>query len=84
MTTEDKLTGAKPSKTIDSVAIRFAGDSGDGMQLTGTKFTDETALARLDGHSSARRVLCSDTPASPLLLQMCVIDTPRADEEKNF
>ena len=48
MTTEDKLTGAKPSKTIDSVAIRFAGDSGDGMQLTGTKFTDETALARND------------------------------------
>jgi 2-oxoglutarate ferredoxin oxidoreductase subunit alpha len=40
-----------PSKTIlkiDDVAIRFAGDSGDGMQLTGTKFTDETALAGND------------------------------------
>jgi 2-oxoglutarate ferredoxin oxidoreductase subunit alpha len=33
---------------VDSVAIRFAGDSGDGMQLTGTKFTDETALAGND------------------------------------
>ncbi|MDE0886345.1 MAG: 2-oxoacid:acceptor oxidoreductase subunit alpha [Myxococcota bacterium] len=33
---------------IDDVAIRFAGDSGDGMQLTGTKFTDETALAGND------------------------------------
>lgn len=30
------------------VAIRFCGDSGDGMQLTGTKFADETALAGND------------------------------------
>ncbi len=30
------------------VSIRFCGDSGDGMQLTGTKFTDETALAGND------------------------------------
>jgi 2-oxoglutarate ferredoxin oxidoreductase subunit alpha len=29
---------------IDRVAIRFSGDSGDGMQLTGTKFTETTAL----------------------------------------
>ncbi len=28
----------------DSVVIRFAGDSGDGMQLTGSQFTIETAL----------------------------------------
>ncbi|MHA7837967.1 MAG: 2-oxoacid:acceptor oxidoreductase subunit alpha [bacterium] len=38
----------KPSEQVESVAIRFAGDSGDGMQLTGTKFTDETALAGND------------------------------------
>lgn len=38
----------KPSQQVESVAIRFAGDSGDGMQLTGTKFTDETALAGND------------------------------------
>lgn len=30
------------------VSIRFCGDSGDGMQLTGAKFTDETALAGND------------------------------------
>jgi 2-oxoglutarate ferredoxin oxidoreductase subunit alpha len=30
--------------SIDSVVIRFAGDSGDGMQLTGTQFTNATAL----------------------------------------
>ena len=28
---------------IDSVVIRFAGDSGDGMQLTGTQFTNTAA-----------------------------------------
>lgn len=38
----------KPTEQLESVAIRFAGDSGDGMQLTGTKFTDETALAGND------------------------------------
>jgi 2-oxoglutarate/2-oxoacid ferredoxin oxidoreductase subunit alpha len=30
------------------VVIRFAGDSGDGMQLTGTQFTTESALAGND------------------------------------
>lgn len=29
---------------LESVAIRFVGDSGDGMQLTGTQFTDTAAL----------------------------------------
>ena len=32
----------------DSVVIRFAGDSGDGMQVTGGRFTVETALAGND------------------------------------
>src|SRR5690348_41141 len=32
----------------DSVVIRFAGDSGDGMQVTGSRFTVETALAGND------------------------------------
>src|SRR5712692_1260735 len=35
-------------ETRDSVVIRFAGDSGDGMQVTGTQFTLETALAGSD------------------------------------
>ncbi len=30
--------------TLESVVIRFAGDSGDGMQLTGTQFTNAAAL----------------------------------------
>lgn len=29
---------------LDEVTVRFAGDSGDGMQLTGMQFTDTTAL----------------------------------------
>src|SRR5919199_1778029 len=35
---------AKPVETLDRVVIRFAGDSGDGMQLTGGRFTSETAV----------------------------------------
>ena len=31
-------------RELESVVIRFAGDSGDGMQLTGTQFTNATAL----------------------------------------
>ncbi|HHB77801.1 MAG TPA: 2-oxoacid:acceptor oxidoreductase subunit alpha [Saprospiraceae bacterium] len=34
----------KSSSELDSVVIRFAGDSGDGMQLTGTQFADTSAL----------------------------------------
>ncbi|MEU0957182.1 hypothetical protein ABZ353_33370, partial [Streptomyces niveus] len=30
-------------RRLDRVVIRFAGDSGDGMQLTGDRFTSETA-----------------------------------------
>jgi len=32
----------------ESVVVRFAGDSGDGMQLTGGQFTLSTALAGND------------------------------------
>ncbi len=42
---------AAQSKSVqerESVVIRFAGDSGDGMQLTGMQFTTESALAGND------------------------------------
>jgi 2-oxoglutarate/2-oxoacid ferredoxin oxidoreductase subunit alpha len=39
---------ARPIEEIESVVIRFCGDSGDGMQLTGTEFTKAAALARND------------------------------------
>jgi 2-oxoglutarate ferredoxin oxidoreductase subunit alpha len=35
---------AKTVERISQVIIRFAGDSGDGMQLTGARFTSETAV----------------------------------------
>ncbi|MEV7871746.1 hypothetical protein AB0P17_37870, partial [Streptomyces sp. NPDC088124] len=33
----------KAIRRLERVIIRFAGDSGDGMQLTGDRFTSETA-----------------------------------------
>src|SRR3989441_10672678 len=38
----------KRVETRDTVVIRFAGDSGDGMQVTGMQFTTESALAGND------------------------------------
>jgi 2-oxoglutarate/2-oxoacid ferredoxin oxidoreductase subunit alpha len=37
------MTTTKQVQRLDRVVIRFAGDSGDGMQLTGDRFTSETA-----------------------------------------
>jgi 2-oxoglutarate ferredoxin oxidoreductase subunit alpha len=34
--------------TLQDVVIKFAGDSGDGMQLTGQQFTNNTALLGID------------------------------------
>src|ERR1043165_4745675 len=38
---QDRMS--KIVEKLDRVVIRFAGDSGDGMQLTGDRFTSETA-----------------------------------------
>src|SRR5579862_2858513 len=46
------MTVANPSlqhprhrtEELDAVTIRFAGDSGDGMQLAGTQFTNSSAI----------------------------------------
>jgi len=35
-------------EVLQDVVIKFAGDSGDGMQLTGTQFTNNTALLGID------------------------------------
>ncbi|MFP6563943.1 MAG: 2-oxoacid:acceptor oxidoreductase subunit alpha [Myxococcota bacterium] len=43
-----EILPAKPISIASHVAIRFAGDSGDGMQITGTKFTEASALAGND------------------------------------
>jgi 2-oxoglutarate ferredoxin oxidoreductase subunit alpha len=38
----------KELKSLEEVTIRFAGDSGDGMQLTGSQFSDTTAFVGND------------------------------------
>ncbi|WP_421847345.1 2-oxoacid:acceptor oxidoreductase subunit alpha [Novosphingobium sp.] len=45
---EGHTGGSDRSPTPEAVVVRFAGDSGDGMQLTGGQFTLSTALAGND------------------------------------
>lgn len=42
------LPSAKSIEQAEGVVIRFAGDSGDGMQITGTQFTSTTAVVGND------------------------------------
>ena len=44
----DTESSSQNDLQLESVVIRFAGDSGDGMQLTGTQFTHSTALMGTD------------------------------------
>ncbi len=46
--TAEKIQEDVPRSVLESAVIRFAGDSGDGMQLTGSQFTLATALAGND------------------------------------
>jgi 2-oxoglutarate ferredoxin oxidoreductase subunit alpha len=41
---KDQATPRHQLEELDAVTIRFAGDSGDGMQLTGTQFTATSAI----------------------------------------
>src|SRR5579863_5785615 len=47
-TLENKSSRKTIIKEADSVVVRFSGDSGDGMQLTGMQFTDTSALLGQD------------------------------------
>jgi 2-oxoglutarate ferredoxin oxidoreductase subunit alpha len=44
MTTESAVHPQHKVEELERVTVRFAGDSGDGMQLTGTQFTKTTAI----------------------------------------
>ena len=52
MTKIDQVVNAHPDASgrdeLEAAVVRFAGDSGDGMQLTGGQFTEATALAGND------------------------------------
>jgi 2-oxoglutarate ferredoxin oxidoreductase subunit alpha len=39
---------SRKQEVLQDVVIKFAGDSGDGMQLTGSQFTNNTALMGID------------------------------------
>ena len=45
---EQGVQHGRPIEELDSIVIRFAGDSGDGMQLAGTEFSKAVALGGLD------------------------------------
>jgi 2-oxoglutarate ferredoxin oxidoreductase subunit alpha len=47
-TTQDQSGTSKQVIRIESATVRFAGDSGDGMQLAGTQMTNTSALAGND------------------------------------
>jgi 2-oxoglutarate ferredoxin oxidoreductase subunit alpha len=40
----DTVERKPAAETITRVVVRFAGDSGDGMQLTGDRFTSSSAI----------------------------------------
>ena len=46
--TAEEIQEEIPRSVLESAVIRFAGDSGDGMQLTRSQFTLATALAGTD------------------------------------
>jgi 2-oxoglutarate ferredoxin oxidoreductase subunit alpha len=48
MTKQQTVSNSRPSQTLKDVVIRFAGDSGDGMQLTGSQFTSTTVAVGND------------------------------------
>jgi hypothetical protein len=66
------MTSTTQREELDSVVIRFAGDSGDGMQLTGQQFSTATALMGNDlstfpdfpARFALRPARCTASPAS--------------------
>src|SRR4051812_46471649 len=48
ITAPNPSPSSKPVAKLDDATVRFCGDSGDGMQLAGTQFTNTSALAGND------------------------------------
>ena len=44
MATATEAPAGRRRETLEQAVIRFAGDSGDGMQITGSQFTNTAAL----------------------------------------
>ena len=77
----DTETDALPTpEKIDRVVIRFAGDSGDGMQLAGSQFTASSAmfgndLATLPNFPAEIRAPAGTLPFPPTFTRMTVDET---------
>ena len=61
----------KQVRQLDRVVIRFAGDSGDGMQLTGDRFTSETAQLGNDISTLPNFPAEIRAPAGTLPVMLC-------------
>jgi len=48
MTTAPPVSSTRPRESREAAVVRFAGDSGDGIQITGSEFAAETAIAGND------------------------------------
>ncbi len=88
MATEDLVTQESDQKTeIDRAVIRFAGDSGDGMQVAGTRFTDASAafgndLATLPSFPAEIRAPAGTLPGvSSFQVQIADFDILTAGDE---
>ena len=44
MSAVEEVSHQSGANQISDVVVRFAGDSGDGMQLTGSNFTEATSI----------------------------------------
>ena len=73
------MTAKSKVVALEHVVIRFSGDSGDGMQLTGNLFSDSTAFA---GNDFATKSAHRKAPWLASLASKCISDTnqstPRA------
>ena len=81
MSTENKTV-----ESIPAITIRFAGDSGDGMQLVGTRFTDTSAvfgndLATLPAFPAEIRAP-QGTIAGVSSFQVCLLYTSPSPRDK--
>src|SRR5207253_2282410 len=84
------VTAPKPRRDLARAVVRFAGDSGDGMQLTGEQFTLESAgyaANPLDDPTLAERYRLHKVDMTALTLeaiQDLPLNTKEKDRTKNF
>ena len=89
MTKRAEHPAAHKVETLESVVIRFAGDSGDGMQVTGDRFTTESAvfgndLATLPNFPAEIRAPAGTLPGvSAFQVQIAAYDILTPGDEPN-